>query len=569
MQSSSFKKKYLKFNSINKNFTLESKIEIVEFNDFYRINFDTNLLNYEVFKTIRIITLDGNIQKVQNNLFENFRFIREIEFRLFNLKYLLHQGLNWTQFLENNETRIRIHLENHALKLFDNPYEFLDEDYCLFKEAISNQKIQFYFNFDIFNESSCILISFLRNLDLNELTEIKWYRNCCTNDTSTFDNILKKCQSKTCLPNQSFTLNQSIENEFDFYDFLIINFYLDYIFVYWLKPIISIFGILVNCIIIYVMKKNENRKDFKDLKMYFYIFYNSVFNLLIYLLDLIDYMSTCSFDGIFYCPVIRETLPVQFIFIVSKFLNSVFVFNSNFTLFCFSLERLVIVNDKSSIHLINFLKQADKHFHKIILIFSFILNLTKLFEFQINYNLAISYFPYSIDILQFTNVALGHFLIFSIFVNDLLSNFVIHILIFLIDIIMSIKYKNAMEKKKKICSTLGIVNQKKNQINNKYFKQIVLFGSANFASRLPEIILFFLTKNYNLKLNIYDLSTTKLNNFDIYCYIDRNCDRILKWTQSLSKISFIFSFFVLYFMNRNFRNTFKNILKQIKRKENF
>ena len=90
---------------------------------------------------------------------------------------------------------------------------------------------------------------------------------------------------------------------------------------------------------------------------------------------------------------------------------------------------------------------------------------------------------------------------------------------------------------------------------------------ANFILILPEIILFSFANYYNLQLSIDDLSPKILNDFEFFCYMDHNCDKVLKFSQIVSKISFISSFLALYFMNKTFRNTFKQILKNLKLKK--
>ena len=281
-------------------------------------------------------------------------------------------------------------------------YEYPDEDWCLFKSAIYNKNIQLYPDLKEYEKSniSCVLIGFLKNQNIIEIKEYSWYKRCCINNSKYLNIFIQNCNNLKCL-DLSKEMNDTFV-EFDYYDFVNTIFYLQVIFEYVLQPLISVIGILGNLLIICILKTKNNRKDFKD-KIYNYIFYNSFFNLIILLLNFLEYISKCSLIRGLYCPIIRETLAVQYTFILNNFLENFFMSCSNLNLLFFSIERLRnILNDdiKRLSKISNFI---DKHCLVLTFFLSFLINFCKLFEYVINKEYDQFNFPTQRDVLDFDN----------------------------------------------------------------------------------------------------------------------------------------------------------------------
>ena len=329
-----------------------------------------------------------------------------------------------------------------------------------------------------------------------------------------------------------------------------------------LSPIISIFGIVANFLIIYILKMKENQKDFKE-KMYFYIYYNSLSNLVILVIDHIGYINKCSLNGIGFCPIIRETIAAQYIFIILNFLNDFLGFCSNFTLFMFSLERYSKSFNSIPTKLTKVIKFFNKHFFKIIFLFGSILNFCKLFEYKINEVYDKLNFPLQLDATDF--IEKQHCTIFFsfLFLTQLFSNFIIQIINLVIDILMFNNYKKALKEKAKISSVSQNMKTKNSSNEKRLLRLIISFAMVNFFLRLPEFIVFIILKYYKLVLSNkfftflnsqskYDL--IDYNAIEYVCSYKQNCEKLFKSFQVLFKLSYLTNIFILCFMNKIFRN---------------
>ena len=568
--SSSVKKNYLKFSKKSGlNFSLNSDVINVQFNEFYRINFDSSILNEQVFKLVKYIYLYGSINKIQIDLFYKFDFIEGVAFQLYNLKQFVHLGLNWTNYLRNNATKIEIGLYNYE-KLLSSLYDYPNEDWCLFKDAIDNKRISLYSeDYNSYTNLSCVLIGFLKNRNLDELVKNEWYKTCCIDDPSILIKMLNNCSKIYKCSFDEVDKNIS-DQTFDYYELVQLVYNFDFFFEFIIEPVVIIFGILANCLVIYVLKSKNNRKDFLE-KMYSYIFYNSVFNLMILLLDLIGYIYKCSLNGFGYCPRIRETIVVQYIFILINFMQNFFGFCSNMSMLLFSIERFTKVINNSSKRLDKFLKYFDKFYLSILFSLGFIINLCKLFEYKANSLYDSLNFPDQLEVEDFNSQLFCLMFFLLLISSQFLSNFLIQILNLLIDIIMFVKYKNIVKERAKIESTITSLRKKETLTSNKLLRMIISFASVNFLLRLPEIVVFCVLKYYQLtfsnkrflyfKLNQY----IKFSNMEYYCYNRKNCEKILKGFQVLFKVSFLLNIFILYFMNKIFRNKVKSLAFKLKK----
>ena len=407
MLKSSFSKNYLKFIKSNISMrydnSLNANIEMVTFNDFYRISLNLNILNNQVFKLIKYIFFSGSISNIEINMFDNFEFIEGIRFELYNLDEFVQEGLDWLDHLYNTENKVKVALVNYE-KPFYTLYEYQNEDWCLFKKALNNVRIQLYSNHEMYDNKSknfsCILAGFLKNQNTYELQSSEWYKKWYINDTLGFYKFLKNCQMIDC-SFKEYTVNKHLTT-FDYYNFIATIFYFELILEFILQPFISTFGILANLFVIFILKNKKNQKDFND-KMYFYIYYNSVFNCIILLLDLIRYINKCSFISNDFCPIFRETLFAQYIFILTNYMENYLAFCSNLTMLYFSIERFKNLLGDDSKKSSKFLKFMNKYFFYVSSFMGLILNAISLFEYKINKDYLIFNFPTQLDVSDFND----------------------------------------------------------------------------------------------------------------------------------------------------------------------
>ena len=570
VSSSTLKNNKLKFSATKVlNTSLRSIIENVHFNDFFHIDFNSNLLNEQVFKYVKNIVFEGSFSNMQKDIFSNFHYIKSIQLLLYNLKDSMHQGLNWMEFLKNNHSKITISLLNYKI-LFNNFYSFPEEDFCLFSNSLKDENFKIFTDLENYQNKdnlSCVLLGFLSNLNQQDLLALQWYSHCCINDSNYFKDLFQRCQNINCsIKNQSWN-NQSEIISFDYYDFVKIVSNLQIYFEYILQPVVSTFGIFLNMFVIYILKKKDNKKDFEE-KMYSYICYNSIFNILIFLIDFIGYINKCTLDVTFFCPDIRESIVSQYIFIFLNFYGSFFEFCSNFTMFFVSVERfrkLHVFNSKLFIFLLNYF---DKHFLKLLISIAFIFNFSKLFEFNINDNFVLlineTNFPYQIMGIDFTNEIISYIFYVSLLINDLISKFLILIFNLFIDVQIFIKYKMAIQNKLK----LGILTSKNKILSyNSLIRFIIINSVLSLLLRSPQLILFIITKYYKFKYTSKLLAQFQVdfNDLDFNIVSKQYFDKIYKTSQFLSKTSLLLLFFILFFTNITFKKKIKLFLKKKKK----
>ena len=378
--STTLRKNYLQFSSLSLvNSTLNSSIISIQFTDAFWISLDISLLNDQVFKSLKYFAFYGHIYNIQIDLFTYFDNIELIGFKLNNLQTFVHRGLNWTHYISNmNSFKIKLTLEN-SKQLFSIGYKYPDEDYCLFKSLISSKYLIVYADLDMYQSNdtnlSCVLISFLVNHYLFELTYLEWFKNCCVQNLSHFFDLVETCQKIECSVEISYL--DDLNTQTFYHDFINTIYNLELGFDAFFKPLISIIGILLNVLIYRLIK--DNKKDFKE-KMYMYVKLSSLINICILLLDFMGYVYECSKNNPYlYCSFINETFLAQYIFILRNFLRNFFEFCSNFTMLFFSIDRSMNLGKWSSQRLLKFLKYFEDHF--LILLFSiwFLFNLIKFF----------------------------------------------------------------------------------------------------------------------------------------------------------------------------------------------
>ena len=112
------------------------------------------ILSPYVFKLLRLLEITGSLYRIEKTLFKHFPYIEYILFNIENLRNFLHQGLEWTSFLNSDlnvtQTNIgafyldKIKIINFKeLVLMDtmSTYDFPDEDLCLFEQFPHKQLV--------------------------------------------------------------------------------------------------------------------------------------------------------------------------------------------------------------------------------------------------------------------------------------------------------------------------------------------------------------------------------------------------------------------------------------------
>ena len=176
-----------------------------------------NNLNPYVFKTLNYLIINGNLEYVEEDLFENFNEIRYISIKSDSLVNFFHRGTKWMNSLNKN---LNISLENqfqfrnnvHKLVsiefqvldwfIFNEYYTFPNEDICLFRDFPHSQLVLpllifFPLKFNNDEECSCTVIWLVKNYKYyfyNEFTNFNPNVNLLPASKDFFDNVtINKC----------------------------------------------------------------------------------------------------------------------------------------------------------------------------------------------------------------------------------------------------------------------------------------------------------------------------------------------------------------------------------------
>lgn len=192
------------------------------------INFETlslTNLNPFVFKNLKYLLIEGNLEHFDDNLFENFKGIRFISIKSEEIENLLHRGTKWLNSINKNlnvnlgkinklkqkfSKLVSVEFNVQGFMLFSKYYIFPNEDICLFKDFPHSQLVLPLIIFDPVrygtSEFSCTLVWLLQH-----------YKHFFTNNFTVFNQYINiEFGYKDLFRNETlmqFQQNESFLNE--------------------------------------------------------------------------------------------------------------------------------------------------------------------------------------------------------------------------------------------------------------------------------------------------------------------------------------------------------------------
>lgn len=213
-----------------------------------------------------------------------------------------------------------------------------------------------------------------------------------------------------------------------------------------LTPLICFLGIVSNLLIIYTVSYKPNKKDLKE-RQYKYMRLNSASNTLILVIASMNMINECDYG--FFCSNVRRSLISQYFKIVfSEYLMNLLRLMSNFTYVGFAINRLSLIGKNHAKIILSISNMSVKKFFLIILIPSSLLPIVKIFRFRINILDPDELYPIPFGYI-FSNhnkAKLFCYLSFNFF-YDFVNSFAFWILNLIIDIVLVIKLKSAIDQK--------------------------------------------------------------------------------------------------------------------------
>ena len=282
-------------------------------------------------------------------------------------------------------------------------YLFPDEDFCLFVDYPHQKYIFPIILYNHLTNCTCTLKFLLKNYKYYKYVLSDYFTNfirqlATTPHTICFDEwnvddfvYLSKC------PNESWFLMQkeicNLENStsflkksgqiIDILDFEKLQQLLFYILNVWIIQIMCFIGFCLNLLIVLVVRK-YSKTELKD-NFYVFMSLNAKFNCFYCLIYTLNLMTVClEYNGIF-CSSLYSTYLSQFVKIyIINYIGECVKFCSNMTYLFMTLSRYLLINKNPSNLLKKFSNSSIKSRVIFTILSSFLFNLVKAIELQIN-----------------------------------------------------------------------------------------------------------------------------------------------------------------------------------------
>jgi hypothetical protein len=285
---------------------------------------------------------------------------------------------------------------------------FPDEDFCIYVDFPFNQLVMIYENIEnevnfIDNDLSCTYLWLIRFY--KSYARIYYYPNI-KSDFSRYivrmvNSTAFKSRSKCNFEERIKICNKSNYQRKDIWDesdVFILSKKIQTAFKIMLYPT-AFLGLITNIIVVLVILKKENNDLFKQYKQYSYLYLNSIFCIIIMVIELFSWMTECFYPFEVFCPEIRKLVPIQFFKIIFKeCLITLLRFMCSFTYVAFSLNRIGLIG-KDHGKLVTFFSELGiKVFIGVTLLIGSSLSWIKGFKYKVNYFFPFVNYPMSTEL---------------------------------------------------------------------------------------------------------------------------------------------------------------------------
>ncbi len=573
---------------------------------YFEINSD--LLNEYVFRNIQSLHLTGIVYGIQSDLFDLFKDIRLIFFRVDNYETFFHSGLNWINSLNkglNINVKKKLKLEMSLIgkiillefyeeqTFFGKAYMWPDKDICLFKDFPHNQLIYPSILPATPFLCSCSIIWLVQyaklylkpdyssyRFELNYIIEYidKWsfanqsVRNCFRQEK--LESLIQSCNFDLMLNNCKIesTSAPTIGENVGFYGNMNMFFHfkwLELIFEVYFQPILCFIGIITNLLIIIVLKNKNKKKSFK-FTFYKHLHKNAILNLIFCAINLISLINVCIFFKISFCSqVFKWDFSQYFKIYVVYFLGNSIKLCSNISYVVLSLTRFYesTSSTKSSKFFNKILKVNIKRFYFVCFLISLVLNGFQIVQFKPNvyYSPVNDGFPFDAFDIKYCDHTEEPTKLFKIgckvipildLVNNVLNNIVFIVVNLIIDLSL-LRFSHRKYNEKKNLTNDRTILEEAHKSKEKITKMVLINSVFFFISHFPAFL-------STIFLMIFHEKISK------FCLFMFSCKKILEIFQSFYLISISLQIFLFLSFDKNFKLSLKDLVnrKILKRNSN-
>jgi hypothetical protein len=563
------------------------------------------LIEKNIFKKIKILSLNGIIHDIQTNLFACFRELKMTYVSVDNFGIFFHKGLDWLQHLNVginvslNETELSIRKAKYDLNfamhlifheewsIFRDLYEYPNRDWCLFKDFPHHRLVYAtIFTGKKLLQCSCTLIWMIQYSKFYLYKNFSLYRKGlwtlsiandsksvkvihCLLDTNNFTLEIDKCNFGSYLKNCENSQMIASSRESGFFDERNIVFefkWLKYLVEVFLQPALCLLGIFTNLLTIKVLRNRSNilfKKKFNNNIMYKHQLACSIFNVILCSIKIFSLMNICIFPRTSFCSSVNEETSAQYFKIyVVNFLGNAMRLGSNFAYIFFSISRFYLLNTAPSKFFQKFEQINTRIFYAILILFCLSFSSFRVFQFKINdfYDVFEQNFPFDAYAVNWCEdeltVKTSHFMSLCQFftainlVNNILNNIIFFFISFVIDLnLIHVSNENLKSKKKLFSSDEAHIDQAL-RFKEKINRMILFNGLVYFVSHFPEFLVTLLLIVFHKIL-------------EHHCFTLFSCVDLIEISQSLNFVMIFSQFFLFKKFDKNFDDSFQNLWERV------
>ncbi|CAF0813248.1 unnamed protein product [Brachionus calyciflorus] len=587
----------LKFENINLlPDDLNCKILTVYFGLVLNLKIDENFLNNNVFKYLIDFRVTGKIDFIQKDIFKNLTNIRTLVFDGQNFRQLIHKnGIDWIQSINSGidldfsnlsdvlrHKNLLVHLNvqfdyrdyvDYLIyePIFNQSNTFPDEDFCIYKNFPFNQLVNIIFDrfsYDTVDLSLSCTAFWVTHKIFNYQIFFSTYGKLNVSykdllERSNFNKMLDKCNFNMrldlCDYKNISLINISKSPADILYLFGLIEKIIDFI----LTPLACLLGILLNMLTILITLKATTNSNFILNNQFYYMKWNAMLNFTICLIQnfrLFYAISNLDNDLNFI-----KSYPVQILYIFFfQFLLSSLKFSSSCAYLYFSILRCSLIGREHGKIFVLMMNANPKRLILSTLILSGMLNLVKLFSYEINkFNFALDY-PTHVTVPLLLGLKYTELILIDgfNFLTDLINYFGFLIVSLVFDLILINKLRKTIKTREKLVKG-NFLNKSNDDLQFKSLALLILNSTFNFLLRLPEMYnLIYL--NFSLINSIFKNGYIQSKNlFYLFNFASRSniMFTLYKTTSFLYLLSISSNFFMFYTFNSIFRFSLKKYFK--------
>ena len=576
-----YKSSFLKFSSNYKSAQQNSYVKSLYMEKIEKIDIDSYLLNENVFKSIITLSIDGEINSIQEGIFKPFTYLRTIYLELNYFENLIHKGTKWISSINHgfhinlsNQTQLKLNINRLVKISVDDKSQnrraneimtilVHDEDFCLFKDFPFDQMVLLLIHelTKRIENLSCTLVWLMNDYHLYYKYVIELDQSVIVGDKcylsiyqeGNWTEMVEKCDFKKRIENCERGQRLEYKSEWSKNDTKEIVILIEFILIF-IIPLVGLFGLLTNTFIVFVVSLGEN-KEYLKAKQYSYMRISSLANALVCLISIFTPMYQCqSFDGIF-CSSIHHLVFTQYFRIICvEFISSVLKMLSNFSYVGFLITRSSLIGKNHGKFIKVFSELSIIKFTSASLFLSVIFSIVKIFHYQVNTFDTNQDYPIPFD-RNYNNIFSPGFEVksrlISIFnvISDLINYILFIFFNLILDISLLVKLKATLAGR--INSTSSSYNQ---DVIHRAITSVVSYTLFSIVFKVPASIKsVFDSASFNKDITS-EFASRQINYvYEIFCVYCRICPMF----ELLAYLLFIFSIscnIIFYFM---FDNRFK------------